>query len=63
MLHKSRQSGRTIRSTTSIRPVKAPSVDGVRKKGKNVQRITSGCEKLIKKLYERRHDKVAEKVH
>ena len=43
--------------------MKAPSVDCVRKKGKNVKRITSGCEKLIQKLYERRHDNVAEKVH
>ena len=28
-----------------------------------MQHITSGCEKLVQKLYERRHDNVAEKVH
>ena len=33
------------------------------KKGENMQHITSGCEKLVQKLYERRHDNVAKKVH
>ena len=28
-----------------------------------MQHITSGCEKLVQKLYERRHDNVAKKVH
>ena len=34
-----------------------------RKKGKSLQHITSGCEKLAQKEYKRRHDNVAKKVH
>ena len=33
------------------------------KKGEGVQHITSGCEKLAQKEYNRRHDHVAKKVH
>ena len=32
-------------------------------KGKSVQHITSGCEKLAQKEYKRRHGNVAKKVH
>ena len=33
------------------------------KKGKSLQHIKSGCEKLAQKEYKRRHDNVAKKVH
>ena len=33
------------------------------KKGKSVQHITSGCEKLAQKEYKKRHDNVAKKIH
>ena len=32
-------------------------------KGKSVQHLVSGCEKLAQKEYKRRHDNVAKKVH
>ena len=33
------------------------------KKGKSVQHLVSGCEKLAQKKYKKRHDNVAKKVH
>ena len=33
------------------------------KKGKSVEYITSGCEKLAQKEYQRRHDNVVKKVY
>ena len=47
----------------TARSVKAPCVDCVGKKGESVQHITSECEKLAQKVYKRRHDNVAKKVH
>ena len=35
----------------------------MREKGKSVQHLVSGCEKLAQKEYKRRHDNVAKKVH
>ena len=43
--------------------MKTPCADYVGKKGKSVQHLVSGCEKLARKKCKRRHDIVAKKVH
>ena len=48
-----------MQNTTSIRPVIYHHAEYVKKKGEDVQRLVTGCEKLAQEEYKRRHDNVA----
>ena len=52
-----------VKHHIKIRPVKAQCLDYVEKKNQSAQHLVSGCEKLAKRKYTRRHSNEVKKVY